>query len=347
MANNSTGRRLWNRGRSGFRGFITVHPWFKLFSFLLAMGMWLWVQREQVIDGLVEVDVQYRWPSHLVLTSDPPETIEAVIRGTRSEVQRARVGALVMYIDMRETNSGVQTLAFVDQDIQGISESVKVVNLRQRDFDVVLEHRRDKRVRVEVDTIGEPMRDTHVAGVVLHPEHIWIEGPSSVVAEVDTVKTVGVPLANQQETFTVDVAVVLPEEHLRRRDDALIKVTVELEESRATTRLNGVTLRPPSGWRAEPGTVDVLLTGPTSVLEAMAASDLLVTGSIPEDMPRVKLKVQSQTFQVVHSGPESIRTEAVFPEEVVFEPVRPGVPENPIEPPAPEPATDAAAPDSP
>ena len=56
MANNSTGRRLWNKGRSGFRGFITVHPWFKLFSFLLAMGMWLWVQREQVIDGLVEVD---------------------------------------------------------------------------------------------------------------------------------------------------------------------------------------------------------------------------------------------------------------------------------------------------
>ncbi len=334
MARASLGRRVFTGLRDRIRSFATVHPWFKLFSFLLALGMWLWVQGEQVIDGLVTVDVQYRWPAHLVLTSEPPESIEAVIRGTRSEVQRARSGAVVMYIDMREGTPGVQTLAFVDQDIQGLSEDVKVVNLRQRDFEVVLEPRRDKRVRVVVDTIGEPMRDYRVERITLVPEYVWIEGPASVVAGIEVVKTVGVPLSSQQETFTVDVDVALPDDHLKRREDALVKVTVEVVESRATTRINGVPLRPPSGWQATPETVDVLVNGPTSVLEALSPGDLLVTGSVPEDVPRVKLKVQSSAFEVVHGGPDSLEVEDIFPDRVVFVPVE----QAPLEVPPSEPA---------
>jgi YbbR domain-containing protein len=342
MARTTLRRRLWTWFQDRLRSMVTVHPWFKLFSFLLALGMWLWVQGEQVIDGLVSVDVQYRWPSHLVLTSDPPEDIEAVIRGTRSEVQRARFGAVVMYIDMREATPGVQTLAFVDQDIQGLSEDVLVVNLRVRDFEVVLEPRRDKRVRVVVDTIGEPMRDYRVESVTPTPEFVWIEGPASVVEEMEEVKTLGVPLSNQQETFTVDVDLALPDDHLKRREDALIKVRVEVVESRATTRLNGVPLRAPPGWQATPETVDVLLNGPTSVLEEMGASDLLVTGSVPEDVPRVRLKVQSSTFQVVHGGRDSLAIEDVFPDEVIFTPLASDPPEVPSEPEEPaEPAPEA------
>jgi hypothetical protein len=303
------------------RGFVTVHPWFKVFSFLLATGLWLWVQGEQVIDGLVDVEVQYRWPGHLVLTSDPPSTIEAVIRGTRSEVQRARNGSVVMFIDMREANPGVQTLAFVDQDIQGISESVKVVNLRQRDFEVVLENRLDKLVRVEVDTIGEPMRDFHVENISLSPESIWIEGPASLVEDIESVRTVGVPLSGQQETFSVEVDVALQSKHLRRRDETLVLVTVQLAESWGTKRFDGVILRAPVGWQTETLTVDVLLTGLISALEPTETKSLLIAGVVPEDMPQVKLKVRTETFELVHGGSETLRVKDIIPEEVVFEPI--------------------------
>ncbi len=339
MARSPLRRRVWTWFQERLRSMVTVHPWFKIFSFLLALGMWLWVQGEQVVDGLVAVDVQYRWPAHLVLTSDPPESIEAVIRGTRSEVQRARSGSVVMYIDMREATPGQQTLAFVDQDIQGLSEDVKVVNLRQRDFEVVLEPRRDKRVRVMVDTIGEPMRDYRVESIRLQPEYVWIGGPASVVEAMDTVKTLGVPLSNQQETFTVDVDLSLPDDHLKARDEALVKVTVEVVESRATTRLNGVSLRPPPGWQTIPERVDVLLTGPTSVLETLTSSDLLVTGAVPEDVPRVRLKVQSSAFEVVHGGPDTLAIDDVFPDEVIFTPMELPRREVPLEPKPPDPDT--------
>jgi len=339
MTKSTVPGEVWFWLRSRVRGFATTHPWFKLFSLTLALGMWLWVQGDQVIEARIEVDVQYRWPEHLVLTSEPPERIEAVIRGTRSEVQRARHRNLLMRVNMLEANPGVQTLTFVKRDIEGLPQGVVVETLRQRDYEVILEPRKDRRVRIVADTIGEPGRDHRVSRITLEPEQIWIEGPASMVAEVETVKTVGVPLANQRETFSADVDVVLASKYLTRKDDELIRVTVEVEQVIGTKTYNDVPVRPPPGWRAMEEWVRVTLSGPTSILTELDVSGLQVLAALPVDALRVPTLLSADTFEVIHGGPASVRVVEVSPAQGAFEPIErepPPEPEPEPEPEAPE-----------
>ncbi len=321
MAQSTVWEQIWAWLRAVFRGFVTTHPWFKFFSLALAVGMWLWVQGDQVIEGRIEVDVQYRWPEHLVLTSAPPQRIEAVIRGTRSEVRRARNRNLLMRVNMQEANPGVQTLSFVTRDIEGLPQGVVVETLRQRDYEVVLEPRRDRRVEIVANTIGEPGRDHKVSGITLEPEHVWIEGPSSMIAELDSVETVGVPLANQRETFTADVDVVLPSRYLNRKDDELIRVTVEVEQIIGTKTYNDVPVRPPPGWQATEASVRVTLSGPISILTDLDVSGLQVLAALPVDALRVPTMLSADTFEVIHGGPASVRVVDVVPGQVGFEPI--------------------------
>ncbi|MCP4915759.1 MAG: hypothetical protein GY913_02440 [Proteobacteria bacterium] len=314
--------------RAFLGNFLRENSAWKVGTLLLAIIIWAWIQSEEVIEESAWVKVEYATPEGLVMAQLPTQRVRVTVSGTRSEIKalRKKQDSLQLDVDMQEFKAGVQTVDFVDAEIQGLPEKLEVVGLVPNSLQVELESRVLKTVPVEPAVVGRIADGFRVSRITLVPDTVELSGPASLIEKVEMVSTAGLQVAGLAETSVLSVDVTLPEANLSRTSTEQIEATVEVESVTTTAGFDGVPVAiRAGGWTSETSHVHVTLAGPLSELQEITHDEVTAIIRIPEGTPPRQVTVgleprAAARVDIVHSGGSTIEAVAIEPGRIVLEP---------------------------
>jgi YbbR domain-containing protein len=209
----------------------------------LAISVFIWgvAQGTSSIQQSFDVDVELVGVEEsLVVTEQSADSINVRLRGSRAALRNLSVEQLKYRVDARGGKPGV---AVYEVDVESIPHptGTSFVGYAPSQLEVRFEKRGHKTVPVRAETEGTPAPGFHLAGVVLVPDKIKLEGARRQVLRMKEVVTEKIDIAGLTEDAEREVRLVLGGGPVWPEDDAPIRVLIRIEpdpgnEAAATVR---------------------------------------------------------------------------------------------------------------
>ena len=188
----------------------------KLASLVLALLLYAHVVTEQPRESVVQIPVTLTGlPDSLAVSGHPPERVGVKVRGKWKDLIRLGLTSPYLPIDLGHAAPGAFRTTIAADDISGkalppeLSKLVAVTEvLEPRTVDLVIEPKREKRVRVAPRLNGSPAPGYTLDGpAAADPESVQVRGPRSVVAPLDSVATLPVDITGEREKIQRQVEI--------------------------------------------------------------------------------------------------------------------------------------------
>ena len=314
----------WAVGR-WLRGAIVDNYPIKFVALILALAVFVLVQRDEDVEISVYVNLHYAVPDELVLVSDPVDQVRLTVSGSSRRIQRFDERAIErVYIDLSGRQSGE---FYFSSEMFEVPEGLRVVGITPPSTALHFEPRDRKDVTVEVATVGEPAEGHVVEELRVSPEQVTITGAKSVVAGVDAVETREITLDGRTSSFDDTVPLVVPRAELELVGERFVRVEVAIGEESEVRSIgrrqvalapgSGVEAEDLAGLRVEPAEVELTLRGHARRLQQIDPDDISVIVEVQsEDLEGG----EPREVRVETSGlPEGVYAE-VEPSEVILQP---------------------------
>jgi len=189
---------------SRFRSLIQRNLAAKIASVFVAVILWGYVMNDQnpSTEGSFTAQVQMiNVPEGYRVTQDE-ETVKITVRGVRSLFVNSNDADFHAYVDLRGAEAGKKSYKIRVEMPQGF----ELVDVYPENVEVTLDPIVHRSVRADINVNGSPASGVTVARVTQASAEVMIEGPSSIVNEVD--RLIGyVGLTSKNET---DFALQVP-----------------------------------------------------------------------------------------------------------------------------------------
>jgi YbbR domain-containing protein len=254
---------------------VTTNLGLKALSLALAALLWFAIAAEKTSEMGVSVPVELQnLPKDLELTGDMVNTIEVRLRASPGVIQRLGPGEVSARLDLAGAAEG-ERIIHLGRDAIRVPFGIQVVKINPSMLTLSFERTLQKQVPVRPRLLGRPAKGYEVAELVSEPAEVRIAGPKSRVQEVESAFTEPISVEGAQASVSDVVSLGIDDALLRILDGSRVRVTARIREvvdSRTLSRL-------PIAVRGGPGTprpalVDVVLSGPASVMARLQASDV-------------------------------------------------------------------------
>jgi len=256
-------------------------------------------------ERFVTVPLELELNTELVPASTYPQQARVRLRGESQQVFRVVEEDLRAYIDLRRYTSEGEYRTPVLVEWQGAAAETGAleITVEPDSVQVELEEKLLSSLEVEPTTSGFPAAGYELVQLVMSPSSVQVEGPRSVVEDLDVVRTEEVDLSTRREDFTERIRLVRPDPLVRFPGGSVVEMRGSIEES--------------------------------VVLETFEAVELVVTGLDPgfrlaESLPAGLVRVQARQIDVEGISPGDIQlsvdASGVDDAGTVRLPVRPIVP---------------------
>jgi len=178
----------------------------KLLAFIMAIVLWLYVTNEQnpPVEASVSVPLEVRGIADTLVAVDVPDAVRVKVRGPRSITAGLTPQDVKAYIDLRGAGEGrhlVRILTLVPSSLEFIEVQPDKITVR-------VDGKASRTLPVEVRVTGAATAGTVVAGTVLTPQQVIVQGPKATVNSVDRV-IVPLDITGRSADFTAQVAPLL------------------------------------------------------------------------------------------------------------------------------------------
>ncbi|QVL35091.1 CdaR family protein [Aminirod propionatiphilus] len=262
----------------------------------------------------LKAEVKGGLPPGLLLEAVEMTPSEITVRGPEEVISGLKSARLEPQIDQLRLGKPVE-LAVVLPDLpQNRRSSVSVTPEKAFLSAKVLEGLPTRKLAVRARLVGEANRDYSLAGLIVEPAEVPVQGPLAHLDALAEVTTEAIDLSEMVQGTTLVVPLAALPEGLNYAAERAVQVQI-LFENRTTTRLYaslpvktiGRSVYP--GWRVEPEVIDVVVEGIPSQLDALASE-----GKAPEvvvDVTNIVSKKLTVPVQVKLplSGIRLVRTE--------------------------------------
>jgi diadenylate cyclase len=207
----------------------------KLFSLLLAIGLWLVVARDTPDEVALNVPIEFHnIPDKLEINSEEIPVAQVRVRGPHRLIGALRPEEVHVQVDLTDAKPGERTFDLRASHIRQPREleAVQVVPSQLHlNFDV----RMTKQIQVLPRVTGNFATGLRLARVTVTPETVTVSGPQSRVASLVSASTDPVDASGvvTSQTFTTNVYVSDPLIQVVR--PAPVRVTVIMERVPAAT----------------------------------------------------------------------------------------------------------------
>lgn len=260
---------------------LTRLPHYKLLAVGFSLGVWLYVQSEEVVQDRVRADVEWVTPVALMPTEALPSSVTITVEGSLSAVRRAKRSQLTVLADLSEATVGEATLDFGTLEISGLPTSVTPISTSPSSIRFTLDEAAERKVAVRSVTVGDPAEGYAVMGVELIPPVVELRGPRQAVSHLVEIDTLPIDVTGMDEDTELVTQLDLPRQ-VRPVGDSSLHARVDVEMvlgSRVFKAVPVVFLEP--GWRADPEVLTVRLRGPAQTLRSIPGDRVLVVGHLP------------------------------------------------------------------
>ena len=208
----------------------------KLASLVLALLLYAHVVTEQQRESVVQVPLTLTGlPDSLAVTGRPPERVGVKIRGKWKDLIRLGLTSPYLPIDLAHTPEGpFRTTITADQVSEKalppeLSKLVDVTEvLEPRAVDLIIEEKLSRQVRLVPRVIGSPVAGYRIVRpVTVAPESVLVRGAKSVVAPLESLRTLPIDITGEREKIQRQIDV----------DPGPLRLSVEPRRCLVTVRL--------------------------------------------------------------------------------------------------------------
>jgi len=169
----------------------------------------------------------------------------------------------------------------------------------------------EKELQVLATTEGKTEEGYAVNSVIVNPDKVRIQGPSSVLKDMHSVWTKPIPVEGKRASFEVDASLDLRNPHLKVLTKVPVVAEVRIAEKRVTKRYEGLAIQvvnAPGRYTIKPSHATVTVEGLPSVLEKS-----LVEGTLAVKIDLEGLSPGRHLRQVTVDLPEGTDLVEVYP----------------------------------
>jgi uncharacterized protein (TIGR00159 family) len=206
--------------KRAFRNF-----WPKIGTVVLVFVCWLAITARQGEIATIAAPVQFRnLPDSLLLGKSSLDSVELQLKTLSSLIPLPKEGDVVAEVDLSRMREGSNQVLFRKEDFK-LPSGVVITRIRPAALRVTIEKRMRKLVRVEPRFTGAPAKNLRLKKYKVSPSLVMIEGPSSIISQLDSLRTEEISLSAPAGTRTVEKRLVMPAQLRALTDD---RVTVRI-----------------------------------------------------------------------------------------------------------------------
>jgi len=285
----------------------------KFFSLVLALLVWILTTGEsQKIKDLL-VPLQYtRLPPGLAISGEAPDKVSLRIQAPEPILQRITEDQVDASVDLSRLQPGEQYLT-LSPDRFRVSGAT-VIRVEPQVVPIRIVRQAEKEVPVVPRIEGKPPEGYEVVDYRVDPATVVITGPEDAVRGIHRATTGSIPVGGLTASREIRVHPIpeADESGRVRIRDAGRQVTVHLGIREKTARriLRSVPVRlrgNSAGIRLRPDSIDVKVSGPASVVNALDRGNLLVEIQVGGLAPREKEYRVAPRVSLTGLPPESSR----------------------------------------
>jgi YbbR domain-containing protein len=209
--------------------FQSLRPGALVLALAISVFIWAVAQGTSSVQQSFEVEVELVGVEDtLVVTEQSADSINVRLRGSRAALRNFSVEQLKYRVDARGGKPGV---AVYEVDVESIPHptGTSFVGYAPSQLEVRFEKRGHKTVPVRAETEGNPAPGFHLAGVVLSPDEVRLEGARSQVLRMKEVLTEKIDVAGLTADAEREVRLVLSGGSVWPEKDAPIRVLIRIE----------------------------------------------------------------------------------------------------------------------
>jgi YbbR domain-containing protein len=257
----------------------------KLLALALAVLLWVVVSAEQVTSQWIPVPLQIEEndPNFELMAGEIIEEVNVRFTGSGRDLMELAIRKPPLVLAINQVQSSSQEFRLEPAMVQVPSQlSVNAQEVRAPLIRLSFRQLASRSMRVR------PTMEAEVAGgwmlvdtLRVQPSYVEIRGPANLVETVQQVRTVPFALPATDSVFTA--AVAIDTSNLAGVDLSVSQVQVTGRVDRVVQRrLVDVEISVGAGVTVRPSVVDVVLSGPRSVVETIQPSAFRVVVAIPE-----------------------------------------------------------------
>jgi YbbR domain-containing protein len=205
--------------------------WLKLLSLLLAIAVWFVVstpRREPVSERAFAAPLSLvRMPRELAITTQVPDSVTVRLRGRASELRSLSSSNLEVTLDLNWVTPGEASITMGRQAIN-VPPGIEVVAMEPSKVRFRVEQVRQKLVSIRPLLIGQPPRGYVAGDPTVNPDHALVQGPISLVRNLEDVATERIIMTGRTDSFVQNVSLVTDSPLVRVIDPALTQVLVPI-----------------------------------------------------------------------------------------------------------------------
>jgi len=189
----------------------------KLFSFLLALILWLTLIPEEKIFSEKNLTVTlelHNLPAGIEVVEKPPSTVDVRIRAPKRLIGQITPTNVQAILDLREARIDVQDYVLNERMIS-IPQGAEVKEVRPSQVSLKLERTIQAMLDVEPNITGELQEGLEVMKIEVVPPQVLVRGPESKVNKNDKVRTTPVDISSFTQSTEVEANLILPNPDLR------------------------------------------------------------------------------------------------------------------------------------
>jgi YbbR-like protein len=288
----------------------------KAVSLLLAVALWFVIAGEKSSErGLVAPLELQNFPKDLELTGDLLDSVEVRLRASPGIIHRLSSGDVSAQIDLAGATEGERIVHLTPQAIR-VPFGVEVVKVTPSIVTLNFERTLQRSVPVRARLLGRPAPGYEVAEITSDPAEVRIAGPKSRVQEVESAFTEPVSVEGAQASVVDSVTIGVDDPMLRLLGSSRAKVTARVREVFEKRTFDKLAVVARDGEaQVRPGTVQVVVEGPASLVRRLRREDVRPFVTVGEDGSGPgKSKV------AVDLGQEGLNVVATEPAEVTVRP---------------------------
>ncbi len=264
----------------------------KLVAVFLAFAAWFWVESQGDLLRTVQVPVDLvGLPADLELMGDTPDDVSVRLRGPEVSIRSLSPERLRVVVNMagESLQPGENTLQLTPRQVR-VPAGVEVDRITPGQVEVTVARMATREVPVEPTIQGLPAPGYEIAGTVVRPERVVIEGPEPAVKEVESVGTPTISIDGAQANQRIEVVPVVGGQaggQVRLSSPrSKVEVVVRVRPLQTERRIAGVKIVA-QGVKAggpvprfRPAVLEVRARGPREAVEALTAADLAVVADL-------------------------------------------------------------------
>ncbi|MFW5643285.1 MAG: YbbR-like domain-containing protein [Alkalispirochaeta sp.] len=284
----------------------TFHNWpAKILSLAAAVLLLVYHDITRLEERFLTVPLELELNEAVVPASTYPRQVRLQIRGESEQVFRVVEDDFRAYLDLRRYSGEEEYTAAVLVERTGAAagEGILEVVPEPEAVTLRLEERLLKSLEVVPTTSGFPPTGFELVQLLMTPSAVEVEGPRSVLEEIDEVSTEDVDLSDRRENFTERIRLVPPDPLVLFPGGDIVEIRGIIDEA--------------------------------VVLQTFEPVELIVTGlpsdlTIEQDIPTGLIRVQARQIDIeeISSGDLQLTVDASQVDEAgtIRLPVRPVVP---------------------